>query len=739
MEKLWYKEPAKDWNEALPLGNGRLGAMVFGTTECEHLQLNEESIWYGRKIDRINKNALENLENVRELIFSGKIPEAEELLLYAFSGVPQGQRIYQTLGDAYLTCKGMDQVGQYKRELDLAEAIHRVSFTLLDGNEILREMFISAVDDCLVLRMKASKKGSLTANLWMERERLFDEIWTEYTGFLAFQGNLGKGGIDFVTAAQMKAIGGEVKTVGERLIVEGADELIVFITAATTYQYENPLLTARELLNQASEYSFEELKVRHIKEYQSYYKRLTMELSYDKKLDEIPTNERLESICETHPDNGLLQTYFQYGRYLLISSSRPDGLPATLQGIWNKDMRAPWDCKYTININTQMNYWLAEAANLSECHLPLFELLEKVKETGKETAKRMYGCKGFVAHHNTDIWGDSAPQEVWIPGTYWVTGAAWLCTHIWEHYMFTKDRAFLEKYYSVLKEAVVFFEDFLVEHKGCLVTCPSVSPENTYIMEDGTKGSVCAGATMDNEILYDLFEIYQRAAKELSVDEAYRTVIKRMQEKLPPIRIGKHGQIMEWLEDYEEAEPGHRHISQIYALFPSSQITVDFTPELAEAARKTLERRLSNGGGHTGWSLAWIINIYARLWDPEMAYQNLIRLMCQSTLPNLFDDHPPFQIDGNFGGAAAMIEMLVQSNSGRVVLLPALPNAWSEGKVSGIGLRGGAEIALEWKDNKLEQFIITAKKDISIPVIYQNHIWDVSITEKETRTIQVEE
>ncbi|MGB4657550.1 MAG: glycoside hydrolase family 95 protein [Mobilitalea sp.] len=731
MNTLWYEQPAKDWNEALPLGNGRLGAMVFGGPATEHLQLNEDSVWYGKHIDRINPSALMNLGKVRQLILAGKIAEAEELLVNSFTGMPQGMRGYQTLGEVDIVMKGIKKVRNYRRELSLDEAIHRVSFDTDEGNHFLRETFISAVDDVIVMRISTNMPGTINMNLSMGRDRFFDEVWTESPNLLAYQGNLGKGGFDFCNMCKVKAIGGSVSSVGEHILVTDADEVMVCFTAATTYRYDNPVGTCRKILGAIENIKYPLLLERHTADYKSYYDRLRIELPYHKSLDKIPTDKRIGSISDDNPDNGLLVTYLQFGRYLLISCSRPGTLPATLQGIWNKDMVAPWDSTYTINIKAQRNSWPAEIGNLSELHLPLFDLLEKVAESGKDTARRMYDCKGFVAHHNTDIYGDSAPQDTWIPGTYWVMGGAWLCTHLWEHYLFTKDIEFLKKYYHIIKESVAFFEDFLIEDKGYLITCPSVSPENTYIRNDGTRGSICAGATMDNEILHDLFGIYIKAAEELQVDSEHVLKIAALKALLPPIKIGKHGQIMEWLEDYEEAEPGHRHISQLYGLYPSTQITMDGTPELAKAAQKTLERRLRHGGGHTGWSLAWIINIYARLWDEDNAYKNLIRLMRQSTLPNMFDNHPPFQIDGNFGGTAGMLEMLVQSNDNRVILLPALAKEWPEGKLEGVCLRGGAELNLYWEKNALTQAEFIAKKDIKLSVVYQEEKWEIELKENE--------
>ncbi|MDF2587711.1 MAG: hypothetical protein K0S41_1552 [Anaerocolumna sp.] len=719
MSRLWYKNPASVWEEALPLGNGRLGAMVFNTVNTEHIGLNEDSVWYGHFIDRNNPDALRNLPKIRELILNGQIPEAEELILYALSGTPQGQRTYQSLGDLFIHFKGMNEnVSEYERSLSLEDAINRMQFTM-DGTVYKRETFLSAVDDVMVVRLTATCNKKISFSSLLTREKFYDKVIKISNDTIMLDGNLSKGGLDFALMLKAQNEGGTCEVIGEHLIVRDADAVTLLFTAGTTFRFQDLTKQLNQILSNASSYHFDELKSRHINDYKKLYNRVLFELKDTDMYDKIPTDERIEKAKAGEVDKGIAKLYFDFGRYLLISCSREGTLPANLQGIWNKDMSPPWDCKFTININTEMNYWPAELCNLSECHMPLFDLIKRMLPNGKETAKKMYGCRGFVAHHNTDIWGDTAVQDHWIPGSYWVMGAAWLCTHQWMHYEFTKDLAFLQESFPIMREAALFFLDFLIEDNGYLKTCPSVSPENTYILPSGVKGAITAGSTMDNQILRDLFLQCLKAAKILGVQDELTSQIEAAIEKLVPTQIGKRGNILEWAKEYEELEPGHRHISHLYGLHPSDQITMDGTPELANAAKVTLEYRLAHGGGHTGWSRAWIINLYARLWDGDTAYYNLEQLFAKSTLPNLFDNHPPFQIDGNFGATAGIAEMLVQSTMERIIILPALPDAWPDGCVKGMCVRGGGEIALEWKKGKLTRCCIKAKQDMKTEVIYK--------------------
>lgn len=720
MSRLWYDKPANSWEEALPIGNGRMGAMIFGKVNTERIQLNEDSVWYGAYVDRNNPHALRNLSKIRELILSGQIPEAEELMIYALSGIPQSQRPYQSLGDLTIDFKGMEgDISGYKRSLSLDDAVHSME-AVVGNNPFKRETFLSKADDVMVIRITSGEKQRISFSALLTRERFYDSVTELSEDTIMLRGNLGKGGIDFAMMVKAVVEGGSCEVIGEHLIVKNADAVTLLFTAGTTFRFEDLEKDLRKVLSTASEKSYDQLKQNHIKDYKALYSRVEFNLDGIEKYESLTTAERMKNAEKGQVDKGMAKLYFDYGRYLLIACSREGSLPANLQGIWNKDMTPPWDSKYTININAQMNYWPAEICNLSECHRPLFDFIKRMVPNGQKTAKVMYDCRGFVAHHNTDMWGDTAVQDHWIPSSYWVMGAAWLCTHQWTHYEYTKDLEFLKEAFPIMREAALFFLDFLIDHNGYLVTCPSVSPENTYILPTGVQGAVTFGATMDNQILRDLFTQCLKAAEILEVDDELNNEIKKALDKLIPTRIGKRGGIMEWMEDYDELEPGHRHVSHLYGLHPSSQITMDDTPDLARAARRTLELRLASGGGHTGWSRAWIINLYAKLWDGAEAYKNLELLISKSTLTNMFDNHPPFQIDGNFGGTAAIAKMLVQSSPERIVLLPALPNIWKDGSIKGLCVRGGAELSIKWANCQLTTCIIKAKHRLQTELVYKD-------------------
>lgn len=734
MNKLWYSKPAKYWDEALPIGNGRLGGMVYGGIDREEIQLNEESLWSGKSIDRINPDCLTHLPEIRKLLLEGKIHEAEQLAVYTMSGIPQSQRSYQTLGELIMIRDfESDTFQNYKRELDLSTATVQTTWEM-ENTIYLQEVFTSYPADCMVIHLKAQGEKKLSFNCRLERKRHMNRVYAVDSHTIAYDGDTG--GMSFCGMLRVSSCNGKVQILGEHLIVKEATEVTLLFSAATSFRGEEPAQKVLEILGKQENRGFLELKEEHEKDYRRLFNRVELRFDEDEKEKiTLPMEERLQKFQETGMDCELVTLYFQYGRYLLISSSRKGGLPATLQGIWNNEFMPPWDSKYTININTQMNYWPADLCDLSECTEPYFMLLKRVMESGKITAKKMYGCGGFVAHHNTDIYADTAPQDLYIPASYWVMGGAWLTLHIWEHYQFTKNIDFLKEYFKIIREAVLFFKDFLIEDKeGNLITSPSVSPENTYMMKDGTSGCMCMGPTMDNEILFQLFSDFMEASMVLGKKDKLFEEVRIMRDRLPKLQIGTQGQLLEWLEEYDELEPGHRHISHLFGVFPGSQITVEDTPELAKAAKTSLELRLMHGGGHTGWSRAWIILLWARFKDGEKAYENLKELIRDSTFINLMDCHPyngprgrVFQIDGNFGGITGIAEMLVQSHNKRIELLPALPVHLSSGYVKGLRVRGNATIEMKWKNSQLVYFKILPESNLEVILCYREQKRNVKL------------
>lgn len=732
---LWYDRPAAKWEEALPVGNGRLGAMIFGGPGEERLQLNEGTLWAGGPYDPVNPRAKEALPKVRQLVNEGKYREAANLISAEVMARPLGQMPYQTIGDLLLTFPHANNVESYRRELDLDTAAAGVSYTS-GGVRFTREVFANAPANVIVMRLTADKPGSISFSAGMKTP-MKATVETDGSDTLLMRGVGGdaggiKGQLRYQVRVKVLADGGQTSGASGKLSVTNASEVMLLISAATSYKKfddvgGDPERSVKEQLAAAAKRSFAELRAAHLADYQPLFRRVTIDLGRTEAMN-LPTDIRIQRFAEGN-DPQLAALYYQFGRYLLISCSRPGGQPATLQGLWNASMNPPWQSKYTININTEMNYWPAESGNLAECVEPLIAMVEDLTLTGGRTARNMYNARGWVVHHNTDLWRASAPIDGPNWGM-WPTGGAWLCLHLWDRYEFSGDAAVLKRIYPVLKGASEFFLDTLQEEpkRQWLVTNPSISPENGHPFGS----AVCAGPVMDMQILRDLFAHAVKAAETLGVDEDLRKELSAARARLAPNQIGSAGQLQEWLEDWDMRAPEmhHRHVSHLYGLFPGRDIHRRDTPELAAAVKKSLEIR---GDRATGWATAWRICLWTHLGDGDHAFEILKFLISpQRTYPNMFDAHPPFQIDGNFGGAAGIAEMLVQSRAGEIELLPALPRAWPAGSVKGLRARGGFEVDVSWEDGKLAQASVRAINGGSARLRYGPVTRDVKLSKGET-------
>lgn len=760
-QRLWYKTPANasvpdngkawkddpEWLKALPLGNGNIGAMVFGDVNLERIQLNEKTLWSGGPADNDNPAAPKHLEEIRRLLFAGKFKEATELTDNTQvckgkgSGFGNGADVpfgcYQTLGDLWLDFGKTSPYTNYERELDLNTAIAKVQYEQ-DGIKFRREYFVSYPANVLAIRLSADKKGAIDFLVKLSRPEKFITKQIDSNALLMFgslNNGLGGNGISYASIVSVKSFGGKIGIINNSLKVSNVDEAVIILAAATDYKpvypdYKNNDYKRKlsEASVSAQEYkSYEELRAEHIEDYQTLFNKVNFILSNEP--DTIPTDERLKRIKETGSDNFLTQLYFQYGRYLLIASSRERTLPANLQGIWANKIQTPWNSDYHTNINVQMNYWPAEVTNLSSLHLPLADFIQSINPPARRTAKVQFGTDGWCISPIVNVWGFTAPGE--HPSWGLTPGATgWLCQHLWEHYAFTNDKEYLRKIFPLLKGASQFYIDWLVKDKatGKLVSGPSSSPENSFTAPDGSVGTISMGPSHDQEIIDELFGNTIAAAKILNDNSPIVAKLVNAKAKLLQPSIGKDGRVLEWAKPYPEREMGHRHISHLYALYPGNAFFGKGKDAYLPAAKKSLETRLRNGGGHTGWSAAWVTNLWARLHQGDSALKAFNTILIKKSADNLFDLHPPFQIDGNFGATAGIAEMLLQSHTGVIEFLPALPTEWKNGNVHGLRARGGVEAtSIIWKNGELQEAKVTANTDGKYTFRYKQKIVEVEL------------
>lgn len=736
---LWYKKSAYNWNEALPMGNGRLAGMFYGGEEIDRIQINEDTLWSGTPYNKDVKNLEAPLKEARTLLDEGKFIEAQTVVEKEMLGA--WTQSYLPMGELQIQHYSTGDVNDYYRDLNLQEGVSSVAYTLRN-QKYNREYFVSNPDDAFVIRYtstvdrlnllvrlaspykkttETTDSGSLimtgVAPSHVEPEYAFINPGTVYGG-----------GMDFESRLQVKT-DGQVESKGDELYISNATEVTFYLTGATSFngydahpatEGKNPHAICEKIIEKIMAKSYESIKENHIKDFTALMNKVTLELVQDASFNELPTDERISRFKDgKRDDNGLYELLFQFGRYLMVCASRPGTQSMHLQGIWNKDIRPVWSSNSTININSQMNYWQAETTNLSDCHQPLFDMIKELSETGSLTAKS-YGCRGWASHHNIDIWrntiatGEKNPKPCKIRHAFWPFGGVWLCQHLWEHYAFTLDQTFLEEFaYPILRGAALFCVDWVIKNEdGTYKTSPSTSPENLFFTPEGhEKSGISETSTMDIALIRNLFANIIKASEVLDIDESLRKECADIMAGLPAYQIGQHGQFMEWSKDYEEFEPGHRHQSHLVPLFPGNEITPDKTPALADACEKSIQRRLAHGGGYTGWSCAWIINLLARLRKNEQSYNSLNTLITQSIQGNMMDSHPPMQVDGNFGATSGITEMLLQSHEDFIRPLPSLPAAWTQGSVTGLRARGAITVGLTWSDNKVDSVTLVKDSD----------------------------